>query len=198
MDNTKAIFLDIDGVLNNCSTDKKTRSKSSCGSYVGIDKDKTKLLAKIVKETDAILVLSSSWKIGWEPKGDYNKESAYNYHAKYLDNHLKKKGGLVLQDKTRERNLNERGMGIKAYLILHPKITNWIVLDDEIFADFQIRGIMPHLVKTDPLTGLTDECAEAAIKMLNNQIQGPYYADPQFFNTEVLNKQAGPANKERK
>ena len=146
---------------NNCSTDKKTRSKSNCGSYVGIDKDKTKLLAKIVKETDAILVLSSSWKIGWEPKGDYNKESVYNYHAKYLDNHLKKKGGLVLQDKTRERNLDERGMGIKAYLILHPKITNWIVLDDEIFADFQIRGIMPHLVK-------------------------------------VLNKQAGPANKERK
>ena len=187
-----------DGVLNCYGTNKETRSKSKCGNYIGIDKDKTKRLARIVKETDAILILSSSWKIGWEPKGRYKTEGIFSYHAKYLDNHLKKKGGLILNNKTRERNLNERGMGIKAYLILHPEITDWIVLDDEIFPDFQIHGIFPHLIKTDPLFGLTDECAEVAIKMLNNQIQGPYYADSQFFNTEVWNKQAGPANKDRR
>lgn len=183
-----------DGVLNCYGTDKKTRSKSRCGSYIGIDKDKTQRLARIVKETNAILVLSSSWKIGWEPNGKYKKEGVFSYHAKYLDNHLKKKGNLILNNKTRERNLNERGMGIKAYLMLHSEITNWIVLDDEIFFDFYTYGIMSHLVKTDPLTGLTDECAEAAIKMLKGQIQGPYFDTEPPLKDWAKNKEAGPAN----
>ena len=91
----KAIFLDIDGVLNNFSTDKQTRSKSRCGALIGIDKDKVKRLAKIIEKTNAILILISSWKMGWEPKGNYTVDRFNsNYHAKYLDNHLKKKGKL--------------------------------------------------------------------------------------------------------
>lgn len=208
---SKAIFLDIDGVLNAYGTDEKTRSKSRCGSYLGIDKDKVQRLAKIVKETDAILILTSSWKVGWEPKGRYSVDRydiytpATNYHAKYLDAHLKKKGKLTLADKTKERNLEERGMGIKAYLLAHPEITEWIVLDDEIFSDFQRRGIMPHLIKTNPYYGLTDEDAEAAIKMLKGQIIGPYISsshsneinlnDP-FSYGVTIEKEAGPARKE--
>lgn len=69
-------------------------------------------------------------------------------------------------------------MGIKAYLSAHPKITNWIVLDDEIFIDFEERGIIPHLVKTNPTLGLTDNDAETAIKMLNGQITGSYITTP--------------------
>ena len=168
---TKAIFLDIDGVLNSYGEN----SKSKCGNYVGIDKDKVKRLAKIVQETDAILILTSSWKMGWEPKRKYTVykygiyEPATNYHAKYLDNHLKKKGKLVLTDKTRERNLAERGNGIKAYLTQHPEITDWIVLDDEIFADFDEEEIIPHLILTDPDLGLTDTDAAEAIKILNRE-----------------------------
>lgn len=206
----KAIFLDIDGVLNAYGTDKENRSKSRCGNYIGIDKDKVKRLSKIVQETDAILILSSSWKIGWEPKGRYTLDrydiygSTINYHAKYLDNHLKKKGKLVLTDKTKERNLFYRGMGIKAYLSAHPEITDWIVLDDEIFIDFKEQGIMPHLVKTDSIWGLTDDDAEAAIKMLNGQIIGPYIAkskDKDMIDSNnsldcdvVIKKDAGPTN----
>ena len=194
-----AIFLDIDGVLNANGTDVFTRSKSRCGSFLGIDKDKVKRLATIVKETDAILILSSSWKIGWEPNHKYKVNSydrydpCSSYHAKYLDNHLKKKGGLVVSDKTTERNLAQRGMGIKAYLLAHPEITNWIVLDDEIFYDFQERGIMPHLVKTDPTYGLTDADAEAAIKMLKGQIIGPYNGTSHTKDSVAYNKLAGPA-----
>lgn len=198
---TKAIFLDIDGVLNCYGVDAATRSKSRCGNYVGIDKDKVQRLSRIVKETDAILILSSSWKVGWEPNGAYDKYSPSNFHAKYLDNHLKKKGGLTITDKTRERNLALRGMGIKAYLMAHPEITNWVVLDDEKFVDYEERDIFPHLILTHPCYGLTDEDAEAAIKMLKDEIKGPYIADPQKhnlpnslnFNT-ALDKNAGPAN----
>lgn len=69
-------------------------------------------------------------------------------------------------------------MGIKAYLTLHPEITNWIVLDDEIFIDFEERGIMPHLVKINPIYGLTDNDAETAIKMLNSQVIKPHTTTP--------------------
>lgn len=195
-----AIFLDIDGVLNSYGTTPETRSKSKCGNYIGIDKDKVKRLAKVVKETNAILILTSSWKIGWEPKGHYDK--FLNYHAKYLDNHLKKKGGLILKDKTRERNLEYRGKGIKVYLTQHPDITSWIILDDEIFIDFKEQGILPHLLQIDALYGLTDDDAEIAIKMLKGQIQGPYKGGPHqpTFNSfsldVILEKEAGPANKE--
>ena len=194
-----AIFFDIDGVLNAYGTDLKTRSKSKCGNFLGIDKNKVRRLARIVKETDAILILSSSWKIGWEPHKRYTVEpydyyDPYSsYHAKYLDNHLKKKGGLVITDKTRERNLEDRGTGIKDYLTQHPEIKNWIVLDDEIFRDFQSQGIMPHLIKINPILGLTETDADAAIKILKGQLSGPYKADPQLFNKTVTAKQAGPA-----
>lgn len=139
-----------------------------------------------------------------EPTGIYNESP--NYHAKYLDNHLKKKGKLVLKDKTRERDLRYRGMGIKAYLAQHPEITNWIVLDDEIFIDFKEQGILPHLLQTNPLYGLIDDDAKIAIKMLKGQIQGPYKGGPHKpedidpFNPSsldiILEKEAGPANKE--
>lgn len=204
--NTKAIFLDIDGVLNCYGVANKNNcSKSRCGSYIGIDKDKTKRLAKIVQSTKAILILSSSWKIGWEPKGRYKIDgydihaTPYNYHAKYLDNHLKKKGKLILHDKTREENLLHRGEGIKNYLTRHPEITNWIVLDDEIFSDFYEYDIMPHLLKTNPNWGLTDNDAEVAIKMLNGQVKGPYKGgpllnlnDPFDYNIITQKKTKGP------
>lgn len=190
----KAIFLDIDGVLNNFNTNKKYRSKSRCRGLIGIDKDKTKRLAKIVQETNSILILTSSWKIGWEPK--LNEINTLNYHAKYLNNHLRRKGKLFITDKTREYNLNYRGMGIKEYLIRHPEITEWIVLDDEIFPDYEYYKILPHLIQTDSQFGLTDAEATAAIMMLKGKITGPYKASTLYYNhyNKIENKNAGPTN----
>ena len=117
-----------------------------------------------------------------------------NYHAKYLDNHLKKKGKLILTDKTRERNLNQRGMGIKAYLIQHPEITDWIVLDDEIFYDFYERGIIPHLIKTNPVYGLTDVDAAEAIQILNKEKPLKENIEPIFDFSKGRYKLKGPEN----
>lgn len=155
----------LDGVLN-CST-----SKSHCQNYTGIDSDKVKRLAKIVQATNARIVLISSWKIGWEPpnlgwKINYHKQ--FYPHAKYLNNHLKKKGNLIIFDKTRERNSEQRGLGIADWLFNHPEVKTWIVLDDEIFPDYNKYNIYPHLIKTDEHFGLTDENVNTAIKMLNS------------------------------
>ena len=162
----KIIFFDVDGVLNCESTEKGVRSKSRCGSFTGIDKDKVKRLATIVEKTNAKLVLISDWKIGWEPFKRYDK--ALNPHAKYLDDHLKRKGDLYIIDKTEDEEPDLRGSGIKNWLSRHPDVTDWIVLDDTYFSDYFDSNIVEHLILTDPIVGLTDENVEAAIKILNN------------------------------
>ena len=50
----KVIFLDIDGVLN------EEKSRSRCVGYKGIDDKKAENLAKIVRATDAKIVLVST------------------------------------------------------------------------------------------------------------------------------------------
>lgn len=166
-----AIFLDIDGVLNT------PKSKSHCGIYLGIDKSRAKILAAIVEATNSELILTSTWKLAWEPYGNYTEpqESHWFQAAKYLDNHLKAKAGLKIKDKTREKNFSSRGAGILSYLNTHPEITNWVVLDDELFQDYSYYNqIMQHLVLTIKKYGLTEEDADAAIKILTNQTTGPW------------------------
>lgn len=56
----KIIFLDIDGVLN-CGTTKERHR-----GFIGIEPAKADLIKKIVKETGAKIVLSSTWRLGEE------------------------------------------------------------------------------------------------------------------------------------
>ena len=70
----KVIFLDVDGVLNT------KYSKSRCGRFIGIDKDKVAQLKRIVDETDAEIVLSSTWRLGYNKDGHFLQE-----HGVYLD-----------------------------------------------------------------------------------------------------------------
>ena len=57
----KLIFLDVDGVLNRVQT--KTQAPSGC---TGIETELVKNLAKIVNETNALIILTSDWKVEWE------------------------------------------------------------------------------------------------------------------------------------
>lgn len=159
----RVIFLDIDGVLN-CAI-----SKSHCidvdGRVIkGIDSDKVKRLAKIVEATGAEIVLSSDWKDGWSKYYTSPKPS----HAKYLDNHLYKKGRLTIKDKTPSTHKGSwfRGEEILSYLRLHKDVENYVILDDTFFEDFSIKEISEHLVLTDYKVGLTDADVEKAIRIL--------------------------------
>ena len=158
----KAIFLDVDGVLN-CSTSKSYCHDDICGVITGIDSDKVKRLAKIVEATGAEIVLSSDWKDGWSKYYTYSKPS----HAKYLDNHLYKKGRLTIKDKTPNTHGGYwRGEEILTYLRSHPDITDYVILDDTFFEDFSIKEIEEHLVLTNHKLGLTDGDVERAIRIL--------------------------------
>ena len=93
----KIIFLDVDGVLNNENT--KASAPSGC---MGVDDKLTSILAQIVMETDAKIVLTSDWKIGWESFDIYCLED-----AKYLNRKLKKYG-LKISSKTYDDHVYDR------------------------------------------------------------------------------------------
>lgn len=157
----KVIFLDIDGVLNESASE--TRSPTG---FLGIDDEKVQRLKRIVEETGAEIVLTSSWKTEWDP--DPEKASADgNYLSKKLADH-----GLRILEKTDDMHYN-RGEGISTWLNQHPSVTSWVVLDDDIFADYKTFGILPHLVKTMIGNGgLKQSHVNLCVHQLNAQVYG--------------------------
>jgi hypothetical protein len=154
----KIIFLDVDGVLN-CQ-----KSESRCQSCIGIDNDKVKRLRKIVEATGAKIVLCSSWKIFWEKVYKDDQRELANY----LDRKLKREN-LYIFDKTIDRGSN-RGEGIFNWLNGKP-IEKFIILDDDIFEDYEKYGYLDNLIKTEFYQdngGIQDSTVENAIKKLNN------------------------------
>jgi hypothetical protein len=142
-------------VLNSNDTEDVFRG------YIGLDYSGIKLLREIVDATGAEIVLVSSWKSRWYKD---HKDCQDNL-ANYLDERLAEEG-LKIVDKT-EGSSFDRGAGIVKWLSKH-SVESWIVLDDEIFPDYEECGIMPHLVKTSFYNGgLKDKHVEMAIDMLN-------------------------------
>ena len=151
----KIIFLDVDGVLNSID------SEDHLHGFIGLDYSGIKLLKEIVDATEAKIVLVSTWKLAWHKDNKSRQDSL----AAYLDQRLAEEG-LVIMDKT-GGSIAERGHGIIDWLSEHPT-DSWIVLDDEIFEDYEECGIMPHLVKTSFYNGgLKEKHVEMAIEMLN-------------------------------
>lgn len=123
----KALFLDIDGVLN-CQG-----STSYFGVAPGIDEDK---LQRIVQVTGAQIVLTSSWKEDWAEK---------NAAGRYLDNVLSHVG-LSICDKT-EDHIWDRGAGIQAWINSH-KVQNYVIFDDERFDYRKYPELSKRLIQT--------------------------------------------------
>ena len=151
----KIIFCDVDGVLNEDSTPTRTKNR-----YIFIDQDKLLRLKKIVDATGAQIVLSSTWRYERNVPGRNGDflELQEAFH----------RVGLEFYSYTPVDAIGiRRGMEIKAWLGLHPEVTKYIILDDELW-DFEERGLLSMLVKTDfAYGGLTDELTQEAIEMLN-------------------------------
>ena len=148
------IFLDFDGVLNCRNT--KTKWKG----WAGLEVQKLKLLKVLVDATKSIIVLTTSWRQSWDFASYKEPEtSTGNYIYRTF-----KECGLTIRSKT--ESLAGRGKEINAWLEKYPH-GNWIVLDDELFFDFEKYGILPHLVKTDYEYGLTEQDVKKAAQMLS-------------------------------
>lgn len=140
----KYLFLDIDGVLN---------SRKTLGVYnVHLDSNLVRTLNKIVKITQCSVVISSTWRI--------------LYSLDTLQAMLFNQGMTMCHkiiDKTPQCS-SFRGKEIKKFLDEHPTDC-YIILDDE--TDF-LEEQKSSLIRTDWNTGITDEDAERAIKILGS------------------------------
>jgi hypothetical protein len=132
----KIIFLDIDGVLNNYDT---------LGEGLGCwEPSLVKILKKIIKETDAEIVLSSTWR-------------RIERYRNIIKNDMK----INFIDKT-PTMWEKRGIEIQSWLNDNPGVEKFIILDD----DSDMVHLMSHLLQTDGEFGLTNEIADEAIKRL--------------------------------
>lgn len=144
---SKVIFLDIDGVLNNKEVFCKITQSRVWDNWC-VDR-----LNKITKETNAKIVISSTWR---------RSDSLYSI----IKNEMGIEGEII------GRTINYlpigvertyRGDEIQLWLDEHPFVTNFIILDD----NSDMVHLIDHLIQTDTFIGLTDEHVKEAIRRLN-------------------------------
>ena len=156
----KTLFVDVDGVLN-CS---KTVKRLDAGpEFLFVDTRKVLRLRDIVERTGAQLVLSSTWRFGADPKAFYLEKIAY---CELLEE-FRRVRCPIWTDITPWLPRAKRWQEINAWLLLHPEVDNFVILDD--WGEDEFRPMMDRLVQCDPRHGLNKERAELAISLLNKE-----------------------------
>lgn len=174
----KIIFLDIDGVLNSFNTFREIyyEYQKTGVRRVAIDIDKVLLLKEIVDNTDAKIVLSSSWRNFGKMKKNklVTKNQNLNDLISILNNN-----GLEIYDITPKCRSGIREEEI--YKWLEGKdVDSFIVIDDDIGDLKSFIGkelVKTSFIKSDgkgngiaELSGLTKDNVNEAINKLNNKI----------------------------
>ena len=161
------IFLDIDGVLNKVSTKERTPS-----GYIFVEDSKILLLKDLIDKTNAKVILSSTWRSGWNDLNNgLDTKDAKDFIL--LRNKLKE-FGIELYDYTSCPITSDRGSKIKEWISTNFEDVNSIlILDDESnikpFNKFFIRtsfcdGLMEKHIKKSIEILLKDDFKEWAIK----------------------------------
>ena len=132
------IFLDIDGVLNNMAYYETYGHDSP-----EIEERALKILAKIYKDSDCRIVLSSSWR---ELDKTDNKP-AHSMYLYLLD--CLKRYDMEIIDKTPYIHY-DRPKEIAEWLKSHKKeFKNFIILDDDFSPkEYEKYGLQKHLIHT--------------------------------------------------
>lgn len=160
----KYIFLDIDGVLN--SKDWFEQNKNNTG-YIEINPKKVELLKEIVEQTDAIIILSSTWR-ELAAHGNRPEHEMYTYLTESL-----KEYGLSISAQTPYIQDN-RPKEIKSWMENNiSKGDHYVILDDDYSYEIYKRyGLEKCLIQTsfyEPDGGLREEHVEKAIRILNGE-----------------------------
>ncbi len=145
----KVIFLDVDGVLNNDATSTRTKQGAEF-----VDDFLIERLKRLIDETDAAVVMSSSWRYGRNCK---SHNADFNELIEKLKSH-----DIDIEDYTPELHITDKSMEIDEYLQGHPEVENFVILDDD-----RMELHSDHHVRTLNRYGLTDEKVEEAIEILN-------------------------------
>ncbi len=150
------IFLDFDGVLSTDNyLDPLRATKSKTSDYWGrlFDPECISCLKRIVDETGARIVVTSSWR---------NYLSIWQFILMW---ELRKMPG-ILAGVTPKCSIY-RGKEIAEWLRTHRNITNYIIIDDMDYLQFKADQAT-HLVTTNHYKGLRPDTTEIAISILKN------------------------------
>jgi hypothetical protein len=175
----KVIFLDVDGVLVTDRSVKRQHDYLVQEGYIqkftdaqgeirykqvldiprnmlsGFSFNQTSLflLKKIVDNTGASIVVSSSWR---------NYPDEYNILL-----HTLSKYGMQVIDKTAKKRMSSvRGREITQWLRQHTDVTEYVILDDTLSCFIGYDELRKHLVLTSTESGLISKTCAAAIKIL--------------------------------
>lgn len=130
------IFLDIDGVLN---------TKASWRIPYSMNPQLIKRLGEIIKETGAKIILTSSWKTGFEKDMENCTPQIKALRLKMQD------FGYDIYDKCPELKNRTRDKEIERYLYFNPA-EKYIILDD----DASLFDSKEQLYLIHCETGITD------------------------------------------
>ena len=155
----KVIFLDVDGVLN--SMDYLEENYEDYRLHP-INRICVERLARIVSQTDAKLVLSSSWRTGWSPNEDEIMPA-----CRILTDILKEYG-LEIYDRTETLKISKRAFEIYSWLKDHKgQVESFLILDDNNY-DWESHGLGSRWIQTDfEYEGLKEEDIPDALEILN-------------------------------
>lgn len=157
----KIVFLDIDGVLNSdgwykSGEAKKAYEKTKIVSDYHFDPNAWKWVEKLLIETGAKIVLTSSWR-------NFNLEATLKDFTGTKFEVLNK----YIVEITPRLRLRHRGKEIETFIKnTDIEIDGYVIIDDD--TDFNIDQL-PYFVRTDWFHGITEENYNKAKKILNNE-----------------------------
>ena len=167
----KIIFLDIDGVLNPTHYMNALYKmwKASFNEIKSHDRfgqlffyQNCEALKKIVYETGAKIVISSTWRMA----GESEMKELWKYRS--LPGEIigvtPTETKVVESGKTEFYDMVCRGMEIDFWMIENNFIGNYVIIDD---TEDMLKEQEPFFVITNGYTGLTMKDADKAIKILN-------------------------------
>lgn len=161
----RVLFLDIDGVLNSNFWNDNHQREISDGTL--IDEEKVKILAPLIKRTNAKIILHSGWRIWFDAE-----LNPLRTEVKRLIDIFAKEGlsidGLTPDLTTEEIRRSKKFSLVKAEEILlwlktNDDVSGWVVLDDLDLHNVQIEK---HQVMPDQAIGLMREDVEKAERIL--------------------------------
>ena len=160
--NMRVIFLDFDGVLN---TERYLRERDLRIQSI-LDETKLAILRRIVEETGAMIVLSTSWRRHWDPDPAL-WDDTWKPCGEALCRH-----GLTVYDRTPDygdHSGNNRDREVRDWLTAHKgEVESFVILDD---VRMGWEELSERLVNTNPYRGLTEELANEAVQHLRTPVE---------------------------
>ena len=156
----KIIFLDFDGVI------------TTAESRWMIDTHKCKMIKTICDATDAKIVISSSWRrssLELTIEAITNEEKAYGNQPFTIPEYVV---GVTSRMYSCKYGVADehfgvcRGVEIDRYIVEHPYITNYVILDDD---GDMLLSQKDNFIQTNGYDGISNEDVIKAIRILNKK-----------------------------